>query len=129
MGSSFLCSICFCFVNLLYLLMGFLFISISPPIMDSANVQVVPAAEPMMVDHILMKILLVMVDMMEAVKLVMALNSLMIALSHSLLEVMAMPDSKSCAEAGEGQRRHCAKGECDRHQSAHPVLDAGCNLP
>ena len=43
----------------------------------------------------MMKALLVMVDMMEAAKLVMALNIVMVALSHSLLEVMAMPDSKS----------------------------------
>ena len=69
--------------------------------MASANVQVVPAAQQMdmsvfwMVAHIMMKALLVMVDMMEAAKLVMALNIVMVALSHSLLEVMAMPDSKS----------------------------------
>ena len=86
--------------HLLYLLRRFLFIGVSLSKMAFANVQVVPAAQPMdmliwMVAHIMMKALLVMVDMMEAAKLVMALNIVMVALSHSLLEVMAMPDSKS----------------------------------
>ena len=87
--------------HLLYLLRGFLFIGVSLSKMASANVQVVPTAQPMympvfwMVAHIMMKAGLVMVDMMEAAKLVMSLNIVMVALSHSLLEVMAMPDSKS----------------------------------
>ena len=160
--------------------------------MASANVQVVPTAQPMympvfwMVAHIMMKAGLVMVDMMEAAKLVMSLNIVMVALSHSLLEVMAMPDSKSynilfktllstfeekvwkeeekkeknvhiiilpipimnlmmmstvapsssgwawstwatCAETGEGQRRHCAKGDCGRLEVKFKVKQGDCD--
>ena len=86
--------------NLLYLLRFLLLFSISLPIiMASTNVQVMPAAQPLdmsirMAD-IMMKALVVKVDMVKAAKLVMALNIVMIALSDSLLEVMAVPDSNS----------------------------------
>ena len=67
-------------------------------------IQVMPAtAQPIdmsirMMAHIMMKALLVVkVDMVKAAKLAMALNNIVmiVALSDSLLEVMAMPDSNS----------------------------------
>ena len=85
--------------HLLYLLRGLLFISISLSIM-ATNFQVMPAAQPMdmmiWMTHIIVEALLfVKVKMMEDATLVMVLNIVMVALSDSLLEVMAMPDSKS----------------------------------
>ena len=85
--------------HLLSLLRGLLFISISLSIM-ATNFQVMPAAQPMdmliWMAHIIVEALLfVKVKMMEDATLVMVLNIVMVALSDSLLEVMAMPDSKS----------------------------------
>ena len=86
--------------HLLYLLSWLLLISISLPIiMATTNVQVMPAAQPLDISirmaHIMMKALVVKVDMVKAAKLVMALNIVIVAISDSLLEVMAMPDSNS----------------------------------
>ena len=84
---------------LLYLLRGLLFIRISLSIM-ATNFQVMRAAQLMdmmiWMTHIIVEAMLfVMVKMMEDATLVMVLNIVMVALSDSLLEVMAMPDSKS----------------------------------
>ena len=85
--------------HLLSLLRGLLFIRISLSIM-ATNFQVMSAAQPMdmmiWMTHIIVEALLfVKVKMMEDATLVMVLNIVMVALSDSLLEVMAMPDSKS----------------------------------
>ena len=81
-------------------------------------IQVMPAtAQPIdmsirMMAHIMMKALLVVkVDMVKAAKLAMALNNIVmiVALSDSLLEVMAMPDSNSYNNSKEFKTAFCTE--------------------
>ena len=84
--------------HLLYLLGWFLLISVSFPIM-AANAQIMSAVQtlymPVWMTNIMVKSLVVIVDMVEATMLVVTLNIVIVVLSDALLEVMAMPDSKS----------------------------------
>ena len=84
--------------HLLYLLGWFLLISVSFPIM-AANAQIMSAVQtmymPVWMTNIMVKSLVVIVDMVEATMLVVTLNIMIVVLSDALLEVMAMPDSKS----------------------------------
>ena len=83
--------------HLLYLLGWFLLLSVSFPIM-AANAQIMSAVQtmymPVWMTNI-MKSLVEIVDMAEATMLVVTLNIVIVVLSDALLEVMAMPDSKS----------------------------------
>ena len=84
--------------HLLYLLGWFLLLSVSFPIM-AANAQIMSAVQtmymPVWMTNIMVKSLVVIVDMVEATMLVVTLNIVIVVLSDALLEVMAMPDSKS----------------------------------
>ena len=84
--------------HLLYLLGWFLLLSVSFPIM-AANAQIMSAVQtmymPVWMTNIMVKSLVVIVDMVEATILVVTLNIVIVVLSDALLEVMAMPDSKS----------------------------------
>ena len=83
----------------------------------SSIIQVMPAAQPidlslimMMAHNIVMKPLVVKVDNVKTAKLVMALNNIVIvALSDSLLEVMAMPDSNSYNNSKEFKTAFCTE--------------------
>jgi len=101
MGRSFANLICLlrtCVADLLYLLGWFLLLSVSFPIM-AANAQIMSAVQtmymPVWMTNIMVKSLVVIVDMVEATMLVVTLNIVIVVLSDALLEVMAMPDSKS----------------------------------
>ena len=82
----------------MYLLGWFLLLSVSFPIM-AANAQIMSAVQtmymPVWMTNIMVKSLAVIVDMVEATMLVVTLNIVIVVLSDALLEVMAMPDSKS----------------------------------
>ena len=84
--------------HLLYRLGWFLLLSVSFPIM-AANAQIMSAVQtmymPVWMTNIMVKSLVVIVDMVEATMLVVTLNIVIVVLSDALLEVMAMPDSKS----------------------------------
>ena len=84
--------------HLLYLLGWFFLLSVSFPIM-AANAQIMSAVQtmymPVWMTNIMVKSLVVIVDMVEATILVVTLNIVIVVLSDALLEVMAMPDSKS----------------------------------
>ena len=82
----------------MYLLGWFLLHNVSFPIM-AANAQIMSAVQtmymPVWMTNIMVKSLVVIVDMVEATMLVVTLNIVIVVLSDALLEVMAMPDSKS----------------------------------
>ena len=84
--------------HLLYLLGWFLLHNVSFPIM-AANAQIMSAVQtmymPVWMTNIMVKSLVVIFDMVEATMLVVTLNIVIVVLSDALLEVMAMPDSKS----------------------------------